>query len=493
MTLDPSPSVRLGARCGRQTPMNPKARRFPTMTRRASVLTFLGAVQTVTGSRFLIESDASKLLVDAGLFQGQKQLRLRNWEPFPIEPSKLDAIVLTHAHLDHSGYLPALVRAGYRGSIWATPSTIALTKIVLEDSARLQEEEAEYANRKGFSKHRPARPLYTSDDASQAISQLRAIDFDRPTEVAEGMSTELLPAGHILGSASVLVTLATGRRILVSGDVGRPNHPILHPPGPRPAADIILVESTYGNRRHEAEPRALDRIAQVITRTARRGGSIVIPAFAVDRTEVILHTLKTLKSDDRIPDLPVYVDSPMALAVLDVYRDAIDRSDPEVRVKSGDDDPFDPGRLHEARTTAQSKALNEVRYPSIIISSSGMATGGRVLHHLYRRLPDARNSVVLVGFQASGTRGQLLAAGASIIKLLGRHVPVRAEVAVVDAFSVHADADELVEWLASAPSPEIAYVVHGEPTASEALAARLHWELDWTAVVPNHGERVRLD
>ena len=480
MTFDPFSQTAIGARCR-------------AMTSRATVLTFLGAAQTVTGSRFLIEGNSSKILVDAGLFQGQKQLRLRNWAPFPVDPTTLDAIVLTHAHLDHSGYLPALVRAGFRGSIWATPSTVALTKIVLRDSARLQEEEADYANRKGFSKHRPALPLYTSDDADQAIAQLRAVGFDEPTEVAEGVCAELFPAGHILGSASALVTFATGRRLLVSGDIGRPNHPILNPPRPRPSSDVVLVESTYGNRRHEPEQNALDRLAQVITRTARRGGSVVIPAFAVDRTEVMLHTLRMLERDDRIPHLPVYVDSPMALAVLDVYRDAIERRDPELRLESCIGDPFDPGRLHEARTTAESKALNDLRYPSIIISSSGMATGGRVLHHLYQRLPDARNAIVLVGFQASGTRGQLLAAGASTIKMLGRHVPVRAEVVVVDAFSVHADADELVDWVGTAPGPDTAYVVHGEPAASAALAARLHWELEWTAVVPNHGECVRLD
>jgi metallo-beta-lactamase family protein len=463
------------------------------MTTRSSVLTFLGAAQTVTGSRFLLESNSGRVLIDAGLFQGQKELRLRNWEPFPIDPSTLDGVVLTHAHLDHSGYLPALVRAGFDGPIWDTASTIALTKIVLEDSARLQEEEAEYANRKGFSKHRPALPLYTSEDAARAIAQLTELAFNEPSEVAEGIHAELFAAGHILGSASALLTLASGRRLFVSGDVGRPNHPILHAPAPRPVADIVLIESTYGNRHHDPEQSSLERIAQVINRTARRGGSIVIPAFAVDRTEVILHTLRGLKADERIPDLPVYVDSPMALAVLEVYRDAIDRNDPEIRLESRVADPFDPGRLHEARTTAQSKALNELTYPSIIISSSGMATGGRVLHHLYRRLPDPRNAVVLVGYQAAGTRGQLLAAGASTIKLLGRHVPVRSEVAVVDAFSVHADADEIVDWLAPAAGPETAYVVHGEPTASTALAAHLHWELEWTAVVPRHGECVRLD
>jgi metallo-beta-lactamase family protein len=287
--------------------------------------------------------------------------------------------------------------------------------------------------------------------------------------------------------------LPNGRRLFVSGDVGRPAHPILQPPHERPEADVLLVESTYGNRHHEPEQGALDRFVQVITRTARRGGTVIIPAFAVDRTEIILYTLRLLKEEGRIPDLPVYVDSPMALSVLDVYRNAIERGDRQLRITPRDADPFDPGQLHEARLVEQSKAINDVHQPAIIISSSGMATGGRVLHHLYRRLPDPKNSVILVGFQANGTRGQLLAAGASTIKLLGRHVPVRAEIAVVDTFSVHADADELVKWLGTTSSPEIAYVIHGEPAASNSLASRLHWELDWTAVVPKLGERVRLD
>jgi metallo-beta-lactamase family protein len=255
----------------------------------------------------------------------------------------------------------------------------------------------------------------------------------------------------------------------------------------------VLVESTYGNRHHESEQGALDRFVQVVTRTARRGGTVIIPAFAVDRTEVILYTLRQLREQGRLPDLPVYVDSPMALSVLDVYRDAIERGDPQLRIAPSEQDPFDPGQLHEARGVEESKAINDVHYPSIIVSSAGMATGGRVLHHLARRLPDPRNAIVLVGFQANGTRGQLLAAGASTIKLLGRHVPVRAEVAVVDTFSVHADADELVSWLGTASAPETAYVIHGEAAASNALASRLHWELDWTAVVPKHGECVRLD
>lgn len=462
---------------------------------RAPVLSFLGAAGTVTGSRFLLDVGSVRVLVDAGLFQGLKRLRLQNWEPFPVAPASIDAVVLTHAHLDHTGFLPALVRAGYRGPVYATADTVALTRIVLEDAARLQEEEADYANRMGFSKHRPALPLYTSDDAQQALGQLEAIAFGVPVEVAAGVRAELRPAGHILGSASVLLTLVgpTERTVFVSGDVGRAVHPLLRPPAPFPNVDVALVESTYGDRCHEPEAEALDGLARVITRTAQRGGVVVIPAFAVDRTEVVLHALRALRRGGRIPDLPVHVDSPMALDVLRVYREAIRRGDPEVRIAADGDDPFDPGQLHEARTTAASKALNDIRYPSIIISSSGMASGGRVLHHLAQRLTDPRNAVVLVGFQAEGTRGRLLAEGARTVKLLGRYVPVRAEVAVVDAFSVHADADELIDWLRPGFVLDTAYVVHGEATASAALRDRLVAELGWTAVVPAPGERVRLD
>jgi len=459
----------------------------------APVLTFLGAAGTVTGSRFLIDTPSARVLVDCGLFQGAKELRLRNWAPFAVEPSTVDAVVLTHAHLDHTGYLPALVRGGFSGPVYATPDTAALTRIVLEDSARLQQEEADYANRKGFSKHHPALPLYTEDDAHRAIAQLERVALDARVQVADGVQATLRPAGHILGSASTLLGLAGGERLLVSGDVGRPSHPILRPPAPFPDVDVVLIESTYGNRRHEPEDTALDRLAGIITRTARRGGVIVVPAFAVDRTEVVLHALGRLRREGHIPELPVHVDSPMALAVLRVYRDAISRGDPALRITGADEDPFDAGQLHEERSTAESKALNAINYPSIIISSSGMASGGRVLHHLSQRLPDSRNAVVLVGFQAEGTRGRALADGARAVKLFGRYVPVRAEVAMVDAFSVHADGDELVDWMRPAAAPRAAFVVHGEPEASATLRDRLAAELSWMAVVPSHGERVRLD
>jgi metallo-beta-lactamase family protein len=313
--------------------------------------------------------------------------------------------------------------------------------------------------------------------------------------VAPGVHAALRPAGHILGSAFVALRLdRAGRRLLVTGDLGRPHHPLLMPPADPPAAEVIVTESTYGNRHHDDEALALDLLARAITRTAERGGLVVVPAFAVDRTEVVLMALAQLTDQGRIPRLPIYADSPMALRVLDVYRRAIARGDPELRPVPAAD-PFDAaGELHEVPDPMDSRALNDVRFPSIIISASGMATGGRVLHHLAHRLPDPRNTVVLAGFQAPGTRGQLLADGARSLKLLGRHVPVRADILQTGAFSVHADADELVAWLRRCPNvPDLTFVVHGEPPASEALQQRLTDELDWTAIVPTPDERVRVD
>lgn len=459
------------------------------------ILSFLGAAGTVTGSRFLVEADGGRVLVDCGLFQGLRELRQRNWDPFPVDPATVDAVVLTHAHVDHCGYLPALVRGGFRGSIVCTPSTAELAAIVLPDAAHLQEEEASYANSKGFSKHRPALPLYTRDDAAAALERFRPVAYGTRTEVVPGFHAELVSAGHIVGSASVLLTLeAEGRRLFFSGDVGRPSHPILLPPATPPAADVVLVESTYGNRRHEPEEEALERLAGAIVRTAHLGGTVVIPSFAVDRTEVLLIALGRLADEGRIPKLPIYADSPMALAVLDVYRRAIAEHAPDIRLAADGTDPFDPcGELHELHTPDESRSLNELGFPSIIISASGMATGGRVLHHLVRCLPDPRSTVVLPGYQAEGTRGRQLADGARAVKMLGQYVPVRAHVVELGAFSVHADADELTEWLRPVPPPETAYVVHGEQSAAEALATRLGDELGWSAVVPTQGERVRVD
>jgi metallo-beta-lactamase family protein len=462
----------------------------------APILTFAGGAATVTGSRFLVDTPDARVLVDAGLFQGHKELRLRNREPFPVAPETLDAVVVTHAHVDHVGYVPALVRDGYTREVHATEGTVRLAGIVLPDSGRLQEEEAEYANRAGFSKHHPALPLYTEADARRSLHHFSPSRYGTEIEVAPGVHATFEPAGHILGSATVVLRLASlgNRRILFSGDLGRRHHPILTPPAPVGSADVVVMESTYGDSRHD-DVGALERFGSAIARTIRRDGTVLIPAFAVDRTEVVLFHLRRLTAEGVIPQVPVYVDSPMALAALSVYEDAISRGDPEIDpAVRALGDPFDTGRTIAVHDTAASKALAHVSEPSIIVSASGMATGGRVVHHLARLLPHQRNTVVLVGFQAPGTRGRLLVDGATQVKMLGRYVPVRAEVVDIGALSVHADRDELCDWLATATTvPEIVYLVHGEPEAADALRSTIVDRLEWPVVVARQGERVRLD
>lgn len=458
-------------------------------------LTFLGAAGTVTGSRFLVETPESTVLVDCGMFQGRKQDRLRNWAAFPYDPASIDAVIVTHAHIDHVGYLPRLVDLGFTGPVYCTPGTAELASIVLPDSGHLQEEDAAFANRKGFSKHRPALPLYTEASARASLTQLLPVAYSTPTSVTADVSVTFEPAGHILGSSTVALDLdAWGRRVLFSGDLGRPHHPLFVAPTPPRGADVVVMESTYGGRAHD-DAEGLDRLADVIRRTAARGGSIVIPAFAVDRTEVVLHALRTLMQTAAVPDLPVYADSPMALRALQVYRRAIADRSPEISpALYGVDDPFDTGQLTETRDAQDSKALADLIHPVIIVSASGMATGGRVLHHLARMLPDRRNAVVLVGFQAQGTRGQRLADGEREIKMFGRYVPVRAEVATIGSFSVHADHDELLGWLGSADrEPDTTFLVHGEGDGQVTLHDAIEDDLGWTAAVARDGERVRLD
>jgi metallo-beta-lactamase family protein len=462
----------------------------------APVLTFLGAAGTVTGSRFLVDTPEARVLVDCGMFQGLKQLRLRNWERFPVDPASIDALVITHAHVDHVGFLPVVVRDGFQGPVHATPSTCDLAGIVLPDSGRLHEEEAAYANRKGYSKHRPALPLFTEADAEVSLRSLRPVDFDAETTIAPGVHLTLRPAGHILGSATVALRLdaAGGRHVLFSGDLGRPHHPLLEPPAPVGTAQVVVMESTYGNRDHDDEG-IIDRFAEAIRRTVGRGGTVLIPAFAVDRTEVVLYHLHRLMAAGAIPDLTVYVDSPMALAALRVYRRAVEEGAPDVRPHIvGWEELLDGAHIVEVHSPDESKALADIHVPSVIVSASGMATGGRVIHHLHRLLPDPRNTVVLAGFQAPGTRGRTLADGATQVKMLGHHVPVRAEVVDLPAFSVHADRTELCDWLATAEQPpSTVYLVHGEPAAAEALDQLITAELGVDAVVAGDGERVRLD
>lgn len=461
--------------------------------RRSPTLTFIGGAQTVTGSKTLLDVDDSRVLVDCGLFQGPKKLRLQNWDAFPVPPGSIDAVVLTHAHIDHCGYLPRLVRLGFRGTVHCTKGTGKLAAIVLPDSGYLQEEEAAYANRKGYSRHDPALPLYTRQEAVDSLDQLAVTDFDTTVTVAPGVEVTWRRAGHILGAASVHIDLPSyGRTVVFSGDLGRSTHPLLLPPAPVARADVVVSESTYGDENHpDDDPEAV--IAEVVTEAARHGGVVVIPAFAVDRTEVVLWHLDRLVSAGKVPDIPVFVDSPMATRALDVYRAEARAGSPEIRPELRGSELFGSLHLSEVRTTEESKALNVRRGPMVIVSASGMVTGGRVLHHLANRIGDHRNAVLLAGFQAPGTRGDALRHGARQIKLLGGYHRVRARVVSLD-LSSHADQSDLVGWIATAtPRPEMVFVNHGESDSSAALVDVVEDRLGLDAVAPRPGERVRLE
>ncbi len=454
----------------------------------ATTLTFLGATGSVTGSKFLLTDGARRILVDAGAFQGERELRRRNWEPFPIDPSLITDVILTHAHLDHCGYLPALVRNGFHGPVWATAATIRLAEIVLRDAAHLQERDALDAAEGGWSKHNPPKPLYDTADVEATLPLMTAVDYDRDLDLGDGLWARFTRAGPILGSSSVRVETPS-TSVLFSGDLGRHDHPVLRPREIPPGAAYVLVESTYGDREHP-EPRELphEGFADVIRRTVARGGSVLVPAFAVDRTEVVLKTLSDLRRDGRIPRVPVVVNSPMALDALQAYRDNATemRAELDLHEILGD--------VQELRSAEDSRAYTESRHgSSIIISSSGMATGGRVLHHLARMLPDPRHAVVLTGYQGAGTRGRALIEGATRLKMHGQYVGVRAEILHDTEFSVHADASDLLDWLrALSPAPATVFCVHGEPDPAAALAARIERELRLDAVVPRLDERVVL-
>lgn len=459
-------------------------------------LSFLGGTRTVTGSRFLIETGGGdRVLVDCGLFQGPKALRERNWAPFPVPPSSINAVLLTHAHVDHCGWVPRLAGGGFAGPVWATPGTADLVRIVLPDSGHLQEEEAAFANRRGYTRHDPALPLYTEKEARDSLGLLREVAFDDEVEIVPGVVASWQRAGHILGAASIHLRVdgrSGDQAIVVSGDLGRSTHPLLRPPEDLGAADIVLCESTYGDRHHPEDDND-EVLAEVVGSTADQGGVVVIPAFAVDRTEVVLWHLDRLTEAGRIPELPVFVDSPMALRALDVYREAARERSPELRPELHGEELFTHLDLRESRTVEDSKAINGRRGPFIVVSASGMASGGRVLHHLAGRIGHARNTILLVGFQARETRGDHLARGAKSIKVLGAYRRVRARVVRMD-LSAHADQDDLVAWLATAsPPPETVFVVHGEEPASWALADRLDAEQALLAVVPRPDERISLD
>jgi len=466
-------------------------------------LTFMGAARTVTGSKHLLDTGAHKVLVDCGLFQGLKDLRQRNWEALPVRATEITSLVLTHAHLDHCGYIPRLVAQGFKGRVFCTPATAELARVVLMDAAHLQEEDAERANRKGYTRHQPALPLFTERDAVRALELLQPVGYQRPMPVAPGVTAEFLDAGHLLGSSYARVFVEpSNKTILFGGDLGRYGRPVLPDPTPVTAADYLLVESTYGNRIHEQDDDGA-RIAQIIRETADRGGKVVIPAFALGRVEELLYWIDRLEERRQIPVLPVYVDSPMAATVLAEYRKRMNELDPAIAAMAAPGTghvvaerrmcAFCTSKLTVVSTIAESRAVQESNTPSIVISASGMATGGRVLHHLARALPNPRNTVLFAGYQAAGTRGRQLKDGAKFTKIHGVEVQVAARIEAIDSMSAHADANEIMRWLGHFQTPPTTtFLVHGEVEPMDALRARIEKELGWRVRTPGHLERVEI-
>jgi metallo-beta-lactamase family protein len=449
-----------------------------------ATLQFLGAAGTVTGSKYLLEAGGERLMIDCGLFQGEKELRLRNWNPLPIPAASINWVVLTHAHLDHTGYLPRLIQEGYGGQIYATSATLDLARLILPDSGHLQEEDAEYANFKGYSKHKPALPLYTYEEAVQSLEALRPIDESKPLELSQHFSLKLFGAGHILGARSIEVTVrenGSTRKVLFSGDLGRYDQLIIREPAIPDGADYLLVESTYGDRLHPTDDYR-SRLAQIVENTAKRGGTVLIPSFAVGRTQELLYILREMMEQGKLHSIPVHVDSPMAIDVTEIYRKH--REDDNLEMAALERQgvrPFSPPDVHFDRTREDSIALNSIRFPLIIISASGMATGGRVVHHLERCLPDHRNTILFVGFQGAGTRGRIIQSGAESVKMHGHQVSVRARIETIENLSAHADYGEILRWLGKfSKPPRKTFLVHGEPHAAsslqEKIASRLHWD-----------------
>jgi metallo-beta-lactamase family protein len=462
-------------------------------------LTFLGAAGSVTGSKYLVEAAGKRLLIDCGLFQGNSELKDRNWKPLSVDPKTIDYAVLTHAHLDHTGWLPVLVRDGYRGSIYANPATIELTEILLKDSAHLQEEETAHAQSKKYSSHAEPQSLYTPDDVEPVLKQLKPMPRSGGFDISPEFHVASFDAGHILGSSSLELTITEGGRKIVvvfSGDIGRYGQVILKDPTtPASNADVLICESTYGDREHQdGDPAEL--LAQTVNRVVKRGGSIVIPAFAIGRTQTFMYYLRQLEDQQRIPRVPVYVDSPMALNATGLYLKYKEDHDLEFAREEGSDgkgDPLDVHEFHLTREAEESKAINKVKTPCIIISASGMVNGGRVLHHMVQRLPDARNAVILAGFQAEGTRGRALQEGAKSLNIFGQVVPVGAEIVEMGQFSAHAGKSELLRWLTALPSPpKQTYLTHGEPQAAQALQAAIQEKFKWKAAVARYLDTVPL-
>ncbi|HEY8353462.1 MAG TPA: MBL fold metallo-hydrolase [Methylophilaceae bacterium] len=449
-------------------------------------ITFLGATSTVTGSKHLVSTDNRRVMIDCGLFQGLKQLRLKNWKPLPVDPASIDTVVLTHAHIDHTGYLPLLVKNGFSGKVYCSEATRDLCEILLPDSAFLQEEEARYANKRGYSKHHPALPLYTQEDAERALALLEPIRFGEEVEVTEGVTVRLLPAGHILGAAMVMLK-AEGKSILFSGDLGRPNDPLMLPPAIVRQADYLVLESTYGDRLHDKEDPEV-QLAAIINRTYTRGGILVVPVFAVGRAQELLYHIQKLKDQRQIPDIPVYLNSPMAVDATEIFVNHCDLhqlSPSQCRMVANS--------ARMVNSVEESQSLNTIGHPVIILSASGMASGGRVVHHIKAFGPDPRNTILFAGFQAAGTRGAMMLAGVESVKIHGEYVPINAEVAQISNLSAHADYSEIMEWLHHFEKPPaMTFIVHGEPVAADALRHRIEETMRWEVTVPDYLETVEL-
>jgi metallo-beta-lactamase family protein len=460
-------------------------------------LHFLGAAGTVTGSKFVLEVDGYRVMIDCGLFQGKKELRLRNWESLPLNPASINDVVLTHAHIDHTGYLPRLVRDGFNGTVYATKATADLLTLMLPDSARIQEEDAEYANRKGFSKHHPALPLYTERDAKAALRLLQGVNYEQDIRLSKFVNASFTQAGHILGSGCVKANVhppgGDPFSILFSGDLGRYNEPILNDPAPVHETDYLLIESTYGNRTHDVV-NAKDRLAEIINETVARGGKVIIPAFAIGRTQLLVYYLRELEDEQRIPILPVIVDSPMGASATRFYAKHKHEHDLDMqRLAEDNHNALATHNFKLVQGREGSKGLNGLRGSAIIISASGMATGGRIMHHLFHNLPSAKNTVVLVGYQAEGTRGRRLQNGEKTLRLLGEEVPVRAQIETVGSLSAHADSSEILRWLREFKRPpRKTFIVHGEPEAASALGQLITTKLGWEIAIPQYQEIVNL-
>jgi metallo-beta-lactamase family protein len=449
-------------------------------------LTFLGATGTVTGSKYLLEVGRLRILVDCGLFQGFKQLRLKNWAKLPIDPASVDAVILTHAHIDHTGYLPLFVRNGFAGKVYCTYGTRDLCEILLPDSAHLQEEEAKFANKYGFSKHHPALPLYTRDDALKALSLLSPVDFEQEVNLGDGVSFTMTPNGHILGSA--FARISDGKKSIVfSGDIGRPQHLLMNAPTPIKQADYLVLESTYGDRTHDkTDPKI--KLAETINRTIKRGGKVIVPVFAVGRAQEILYAIHLLKVEGKIADVPVYLNSPMAIDATQIFV----RHSGEHRLSHAECEAM-CRTARMVKTVEQSKALNENPQPMIILAASGMASGGRVVHHIEAFAPNPHNTILFVGFQAAGTRGAAMVGGASSVKIHGEYVPINAEIGFISNMSAHGDYLEILDWLRGFESaPKRTFITHGEPVAADAMRHHIEEKLHWQTCVPDYLETVDL-